>query len=486
MSDVQGVKFELFSLPRSFTNPERYGFLDDLIFEYTHRRVRSRKSHKYLLIGLGTARLINHRCRDHAISWEFATNALRFKKYAKEIGIMTTEVVVHKHDEKKLVFGKELFAYYGDEYARLACAFISVDSPDLPEFRLPQIENPAWSSDSRRESRENSMDLGNYQMEGASAKQPQEYLNTDSDYEADEQKCLKWARTKSSRGRKRNLAQSPDHESQLEVDVGSDHDDHVDYLKTRHSAGNRVDISKRQKRIVSPEVQDIYTLEHDTVFPSMLPSTFTHIQEDGITIQGPDTQPGISIPTTSNTELIDRMIEMQEKMGNYLRNVKDREEQCTRILSDLLDMREHLREDKQQLYQLQEEHMRLINDMKTTDKARDKAHRETTTLAVEDTDRSETGEDDGLDDSLEDTTLRDQASAYTGHLMCSQHGSVIVENKENQINVHMRCSGSFYRESAISDMLILIFRWWSVRYVKIVFSVGEEMRSFKDIWLKWT
>nr|XP_018267014.1 uncharacterized protein I303_00995 [Kwoniella dejecticola CBS 10117]OBR89172.1 hypothetical protein I303_00995 [Kwoniella dejecticola CBS 10117] len=367
--NLEGIRFELFSFPRKIVSPEDHGFLDDLSFDYTHRRVGERESKKYILIGLGMARVINHHCTRDKVEWPFAPNGLKFKDGHKEIGVMSSELVLKRG--KSLVAGSEVFGYYGDEFARLDCSPSS--TPPKPQKR----QNPYIDLESA--SRADSMDLDSIRMEGSSRVHVHQSplgpfdrfiqaRNLDRDTDDAAPKGISGRKKKRRKSRKHDSSQ--DHDDHP-VAAGDDND--IQYLSDGIgiAAGHlRSTTPKRRKKgsiskagVIEID-QDQDALEVVSLFSSLRASVVPDDGADNVLVPessgnaAEEPTPSPSPPSTS--DIMNRMMQLDERIEDQLDILQDREQQFDKLIADLIDLKEVVQRDAKVLAQLRRQQKGLI------------------------------------------------------------------------------------------------------------------------------
>ncbi|WWC66541.1 uncharacterized protein I206_100444 [Kwoniella pini CBS 10737] len=368
--NLEGIRFQLFSFPEKVTRPQDHGFLDDLSFDYKHRRVGEYNSKNYVLIGLGVARVINHHCTRSNVEWPFAPNALKFKDGHKEIGVMTSGLLLK--ERRSLEAGSEILAYYGDEFARLDCPayhgshnhrkFATFAKPTPPPIYNRQ--DPYANLDSA--SRADSIDLDGIQMEGPSStnRKPIDALQEFFlDLENDE-------KDNTPKRSKRKKRKSRDNKSNYIVQDRDD-DNEVEYLETRPLTETRRASPKRKRRVKSDDIVEDTEEEEIQDVISLNGSTRANpTQDEDILI------PDSSIPVeqsrhrNKNAQIIDRVNELDEEIEKQLDALRDREKQFDKLIEHLIDLKEGVKRDGTVLRELRQKNRKLVNEIRRDEKGK--------------------------------------------------------------------------------------------------------------------
>ncbi|KAK6905549.1 hypothetical protein I203_106378 [Kwoniella mangroviensis CBS 8507] len=107
---VSGIEFILISFPSEIDDPVDLGFNDQLMFEEWHGEK------EITCIGLGMARVINHRCSEN-VCWRFPRDKMDFHTGLQDVGCL----IGYFNRKKKLFVGEQLFAFYSKNFARNEC-----------------------------------------------------------------------------------------------------------------------------------------------------------------------------------------------------------------------------------------------------------------------------------------------------------------------------------------------------------------------------
>ncbi|WVW82134.1 hypothetical protein I302_104139 [Kwoniella bestiolae CBS 10118] len=107
---VSGIEFILIAFPTPLQKPRKLGFNCDLMFDDWQGEMQ------YTCLGLGMARVINHRCSDNVV-WRFPKDGMEFNTGVAGVGCMVGQF----QKQKKIVWGEQLFAFYSKGFAKKKC-----------------------------------------------------------------------------------------------------------------------------------------------------------------------------------------------------------------------------------------------------------------------------------------------------------------------------------------------------------------------------
>ncbi|WVQ62344.1 uncharacterized protein L199_000484 [Kwoniella botswanensis] len=372
--NMDGIRFELFAFPRKIKKPEEHGFLDDLTFDYKHKKPGEKEGKNYVLMGLGMARVINHHCQNKSIEWLFGANALKFESDYK-IGRMSSKLV--EIPRRTLKPGMEIFGYYGDEFARLDCIcsctwlhtsteanHAAFPGPSTHQYRADTpIEYPA--------SRADSMDLNNIHFEGSSRLSPARHCRTPSYSDWDRDHALSENGKDSLKRQKKKRKKGT---TQEEED-----DDEVEYVTTmtpRESSSARQTRSSTQKKKKKPLQRVDSDTEEDDI-PGTWGRTSAQRQEeaDVFAIDDGETIEILGDNVTTNPtkmEIYDQLTRLDTRLDKHMHLPETHEDRLITIVSELMDSREKISEDRKEIERCRVKQRILIDRLRRKDKGKGK------------------------------------------------------------------------------------------------------------------
>ncbi|WVW82139.1 hypothetical protein I302_104144 [Kwoniella bestiolae CBS 10118] len=397
-SNLDGIRFELFSLPRRITDTEENGFLDDLTFDYKHKKRGEKEAKNYILIGLGMARVINHHCSNHSVEWTFEPNALKFEEKGK-IGRMVSKLV--KQSRRAFKPGMEIFGYYGDEFAQKDCICSSTslhESTAETNNAVPGLSKDYDRGDTPLEypvSRADSMDLDGINLEGSSPVRPPRLYRTPSCYEVYRDKAL--SQRRKDHVRRRDKKRKSRHESE------DDSQDEVEYVGTKSSPGG---ITSSRRTRSSPLKQRRMVGSEDEEFD--IPGIWgrPREQEEGDLDEGGDVEVlasnASSRPSSPSKmmKILNQIAQLDGRVNSHLNKLEFHENSLDGIISRLVDFKENIREERKEVERCREKQKTLMAQLKKLEKGkgkesrRDTSHSRTPAIDLEDADgdrRSEYG-----------------------------------------------------------------------------------------------
>ncbi|OCF73662.1 hypothetical protein I204_05505 [Kwoniella mangroviensis CBS 8886] len=372
--NMDGIRFELFAFPRKIKKPEEHGFLDDLTFDYKHKKPGEKEGKNCVLMGLGMARVINHHCQNQSIEWLFEANALKFESDYK-IGRMSSKLV--KLPRRMLKPGMEIFGYYGDEFARLDCTCSSTSlhastkenhaAPAGPSTHHYRADTPMEYPTSRADS----MDLNTIHFEGSSRLSPARDCRTPSYSDWDRDHTL-------SEGRKRSLRRQKK-KRENGTTQGEEDDNEVEYLTTispgessttrQTRSSTQKQKKKRLQRVDSDTEEDdvpgtrgrtgAQRLEEDDVFAS----------DDDETIEILD---GEATTNPTKMEILDQLTRLDTKLNKHMHRLKTHEDSLVAIVSELVDLRKKIGEDRKTMERCRVKQTMLVDQLRRKDKGKGK------------------------------------------------------------------------------------------------------------------
>ncbi|WWC99534.1 hypothetical protein V866_006437 [Kwoniella sp. B9012] len=372
--NMDGIRFELFAFPRKIKKPEEHGFLDDLTFDYKHKKPGEKEGKNYVLMGLGMARVINHHCQNKSIEWLFDPNALKFENDCK-IGRMSSKLV--KLPRRTLRPGMEIFGYYGDEFARLDCICSSTslhsstnDKSTGPPGRSTHhyragtpMEYPVLRADS--------MDLNNIHFEGSSRLTPALHFRTTSRCsDSDRDHTLSEERKESLRRKKTKRKK--------QSTQGQEDDDEVEYVTTvspGESSTARQTRSSTQKK--KKRLQRVNSDEEEDGIPETWGKSSGHQQEeddifaidDGEIIEILD---GNATASPTKMEIYDQLTRLGTRLDKHMHRLETHEDRLIAIVSELVDSREKISEDRKEIERCRVKQRMLVDQLRRKDKGKGK------------------------------------------------------------------------------------------------------------------
>ncbi|WRT64008.1 uncharacterized protein IL334_000935 [Kwoniella shivajii] len=347
--NMKGIRFELFSFPRRVKEIEQMGFLDDLTFDYKHRSNPKGKKRNYILIGLGLARVINHHCKLHSVTWPFESDALRFDDQITSLGYMAGRKL---EVSKELKPGMEVFGYYSAEFAKLDCLCTCTDhhpyprpsSPDSHDSCPPPRNSSPFLRNTEVLSQADSMDMGTIQMEGSKPKHRYSFgkahtpFNADwtSDTELSEKRKDQLTRTKRKKDKYKKHAV---------VELDDDEDEDVQYVGTHLSPSKQ----KKKKRLFIEEEEQ---QDNDIFIQDTMDISSPILSEPE---REPAPEPGLDrsyrdhVSNSPHSVASGKLNPLSERIDDRVGRIKMHEGRLENIIAELVDLKEQITNDRKEI-----------------------------------------------------------------------------------------------------------------------------------------